>query len=233
MKKSVYSLMVFDEIIDQIDELAEENNQNRSQIINQILADYLGMITPEQKVQSILMSLNNKFKDKLRIKQFNKNSSIHFDKSIDYKYKPKIKYSFEFIGSGDRKYAVFKISSRSKSVELNQKLENFFKKITEIEQKNHLYLGIKPDIESKHMFVREFRIEGSLNRDPDKVARFLSNYLIMFDKAINIYFSNKSSKEIEESLSELFNLFFESRQLQIIKENPIEVIKENPIEIIN
>ena len=44
-----------------------------------------------------------------------------------------------------------------------KKLENFLKKITEIEQKNHLYLGIKPDIESKHMFVREFRIEGSLN----------------------------------------------------------------------
>ena len=39
MKKSVYSLMVFDEIIDKIDTMAEKNNQNRSQIINQILAD--------------------------------------------------------------------------------------------------------------------------------------------------------------------------------------------------
>ena len=54
MKKSVYSLMLFDEIVEKIDQLAYENNTNRSQLINDILAEKIGLETPEQQVQKIL-----------------------------------------------------------------------------------------------------------------------------------------------------------------------------------
>lgn len=46
MKKSVYSLMLFDEIVEKIDQLAYENNTNRSQLINDILAEKIGLETP-------------------------------------------------------------------------------------------------------------------------------------------------------------------------------------------
>lgn len=46
MKKSVYSLMLFDEIVERIDDMAYMHHTNRSQLINDILADYVGMETP-------------------------------------------------------------------------------------------------------------------------------------------------------------------------------------------
>jgi len=50
MIKSVYSLMLFDEIVEKIDQIAYENNTNRSQLINDILAEKIGLVTPEQKI---------------------------------------------------------------------------------------------------------------------------------------------------------------------------------------
>ncbi len=54
MKKRVYILMRFYVIVEKIDQLAYENNTNRSQLINDILAEKIGLETPEQQVQKIL-----------------------------------------------------------------------------------------------------------------------------------------------------------------------------------
>ena len=97
MKKSVYSLMLFDEIVEKIDQLAYENNTNRSQLINDILAEKIGLETPEQQVQKILEQLDQNLSDTLSVSQINKNSSIQFGKSLKYKYRPKVRYSYEFV----------------------------------------------------------------------------------------------------------------------------------------
>ena len=89
MKKSVYSLMLFDEIVEKIDQLAYENNTNRSQLINDILAEKIGLETPEQQVQKILEQLDQNLSDTLSVSQINKNSSIQFGKSLKYKYRPR------------------------------------------------------------------------------------------------------------------------------------------------
>ena len=53
MKKSMYSLMLPEDVIREIDRLAAEQNTNRSNFINQILADYVSLTTPEKHVQNI------------------------------------------------------------------------------------------------------------------------------------------------------------------------------------
>ena len=47
MKKSVYSIVLSDDVIDKIDELAYRTNTSRSNLINQILADHVSYTTPE------------------------------------------------------------------------------------------------------------------------------------------------------------------------------------------
>ena len=63
MEKSMYSLMLMDNIIREIDRLAYERGTNRSNMINCILAEYLQIKTPEMQIKEIfgLMSahLNN------------------------------------------------------------------------------------------------------------------------------------------------------------------------------
>ena len=53
MKKTMYSLMLAEDVIREIDRLAAEKNTNRSNLVNQILAEYVSMTTPEKHVQNI------------------------------------------------------------------------------------------------------------------------------------------------------------------------------------
>ena len=47
MKKSVYSLVLMDDIVEAVDRVAYSQNTSRSNLINQILAEYLSLMTPE------------------------------------------------------------------------------------------------------------------------------------------------------------------------------------------
>ena len=47
MKKSLYSIILSDEVVNEIDRLAYKANTNRSNMINQILAEYVSYTTPE------------------------------------------------------------------------------------------------------------------------------------------------------------------------------------------
>lgn len=203
MKKSVYSLMLFDEIVEKVDQLAYENNTNRSQLINDILAEKIDLETPEQKIQKILEQLDQNFSDTLAVSQINKNSSIQFGKSLKYKYRPKIRYSYEFVNEEDGKYAVLKVSSRTKSEELNSHFDQFFTMIKDIE-KRHNDVECRDNL-TNHKFVREFGEEGSLNRTVDEISQYLSDYLKMIDTAMNIYFSHDDEPDIDSELEAVYN----------------------------
>ena len=53
MNKSVYSLVLSDEVVDAIDRLAYSMNTSRSNLINQILAEKLSLMTPEMRMRQI------------------------------------------------------------------------------------------------------------------------------------------------------------------------------------
>ena len=53
MKKSLYSLILSDEVVKRIDATAEQMGTNRSNLVNQIIADYVAYITPEMRIKHI------------------------------------------------------------------------------------------------------------------------------------------------------------------------------------
>ena len=54
MNKSVYSLVLMDEVVEAIDKMAYAMNTSRSNLINQILADYASCTTPESRMMLTL-----------------------------------------------------------------------------------------------------------------------------------------------------------------------------------
>ena len=46
MKKTLYSLMLNEEVVNEIDRLAHKYGTNRSNLINQILAEHVNLVTP-------------------------------------------------------------------------------------------------------------------------------------------------------------------------------------------
>ncbi len=53
MKKSVYSLVLMDDVVNAIDDMAYQMNTSRSNLINQILAEHVSYITPEMRMKDI------------------------------------------------------------------------------------------------------------------------------------------------------------------------------------
>ena len=64
MGKSVYSLVLMDEVVDAIDQMAYRNNTSRSNLINQILAEHVSLATPEKRMKDVFTSLEQ-FMDEL------------------------------------------------------------------------------------------------------------------------------------------------------------------------
>ena len=57
MKKSVYSLVLMDEVVEAIDRMAYTRNTSRSNLINQILAEHVSYVTPEMRMRDIFSCL--------------------------------------------------------------------------------------------------------------------------------------------------------------------------------
>ena len=53
MSKSVYSLVLSDDVVAQIDCAAYALGTSRSNLINQVLAEYVSLITPEKRRKDI------------------------------------------------------------------------------------------------------------------------------------------------------------------------------------
>ena len=59
MKKTLYSLLLDDSVVREIDRLAHRNGLSRSALVNQILAEYADMTTPERQIGDIFRRIRN------------------------------------------------------------------------------------------------------------------------------------------------------------------------------
>lgn len=53
MGKSVYSIVLSDEVVQAVDEMAYRMNTSRSNLINQLLAERVSLTTPEMRMREI------------------------------------------------------------------------------------------------------------------------------------------------------------------------------------
>ena len=61
MKKTVYSLVLSEDVIREVDKLAYQSGTNRSNMVNQILAEYVSLITPEKRMSHLLAEVRRHF----------------------------------------------------------------------------------------------------------------------------------------------------------------------------
>lgn len=57
MKKTLYSLMLSDDVMREIDLLAHKMGTNRSSLVNRILAEHVSVRTPEQQANDIFSGI--------------------------------------------------------------------------------------------------------------------------------------------------------------------------------
>ena len=57
MKKTLYSLVLNDDVVREVDIMAHKMGTNRSSLINRILAEYVNYVTPEQRIGEVLSAI--------------------------------------------------------------------------------------------------------------------------------------------------------------------------------
>ena len=117
MKKTLYSLMLSDDVVRAVDELAHSLGTNRSSLINQILADYVSITTPERRINDIFHAVEQMLAPSRELVPFfsPRALTMSLKSSLEYKYRPTVKYEVQLFRSTDGPLGELSVVFRTQS----------------------------------------------------------------------------------------------------------------------
>lgn len=206
MSKSVYSLVLTDEIVRAIDSLAYRMNTSRSALIDRILAEKLSMQTPEIRMRNIMENISSFFDDEIfRLQTVAGDGGMLIKSPLPYKYKPTIRYSVELLRE-DRYLGRLKVSFRTQNMALMELMNDFLTCFANIER-SHLshFDGIDVVMQIDNdkmvrMLNKPIIKDGRSVSDPNLIAEAIADYVNFLDRAIKLYFENADNKKQAVSL---------------------------------
>lgn len=206
MSKSVYSLVLTDEIVRAIDSLAYRMNTSRSALIDRILAEKLSMQTPEIRMRNIMENIGSFFDDEIfRLQTAAGDGGMLIKSPLPYKYKPTIRYSVELLRE-DRYLGRLKVSFRTQNMALMELMNDFLTCFANIER-GHLsrFDGIDVVMQIDNdkmvrMLNKPLIKDGRSVSDPNLIAEAIADYVNFLDRAIKLYFENADNRKQAVSL---------------------------------
>jgi len=205
MNKSVYSLVLSDDIIEAVDRMAYEEGTSRSAIVNNILADALSFTTPEKKMYDIFEEIQSIMSGNIfQILNQPSDSMLSIRSALKYKYKPVIRYGLELHRGFEKTIGQLKVSFRTQSENLKSDLTDFLKIWAGLENKYIVRFfpdGISYTIEDGR-FTRTFILPKEREKQSnEEIAKAISEYIKMFDEILKIYFGNIENRRLAAKLS--------------------------------
>lgn len=136
MRKSIYSLVLPEELVAGIDLQAQAKNRSRSQFIEEILAGHLSLNTPQTSVNRLLEDIYEELgrESGLEMLARNKGNAIQMRASLRYKYSPKVKYIFDVKSRRNAFDGLLKIIPRTQSDSFMNLLVKFFDELNVYER---------------------------------------------------------------------------------------------------
>jgi len=192
MKKSIYSLVLADDIIAQIDRMAYEQGTSRSNLVNQLLAERLSLSTPEMRMRDIFSSLEKLIDGSLQVLDQSSDSILQVRSPLRFRYRPTIRYQLELNREGGEPLGTLRVSLRTTSRQLLDLLDAFFILWIQLEQSTaadvlgHAIRYRKED----GRLVRELYHPANLPAySGEDVGGAIADYIKRMDTAIKQFFS--------------------------------------------
>lgn len=126
-EKSVYSLVLMNRVVEGIDGAAHLLGTSRSNLINQVLADYLSLYTPERRMKDIfdeMLSLMGG-SEIFQVQAQPSDAMLSIRSALRYRYKPTIRYGVELYRGGGAPAGELRVSIRTQSQPVLEALEGF------------------------------------------------------------------------------------------------------------
>ncbi len=189
--------MLSDDVVREIDILAHRMGTNRSNLVNQILAERVSLRTPEQHINDIFKMLEELVSPSRDLVPFFEPNTptMSFKSCLEYKYRPTVRYEVELY-STPRNGAVGTLSVifRTQSAALIDAMTMFFRLWRQTEDK---YLapvsGTREYALYDGKFIRSIPYRSDIS--PDELAEGISNYVQLFDILMKRYIGGTMSAE--------------------------------------
>ena len=202
MKKTVYSLLLSDEVVREVDRLAHRLGTSRSALINQILAEYVALTTPERRVGEIFRAMEALLTPQRELIPYiaPNASSMSLKSSLEYKYRPTVKYEVELSKERGESIGTLSVNFRTQSAALLRELTAFFQLWKHLEETWLLPLmpggGIAWALyEGKFVRVLSWPRQDCTAQE---LAQAISDYIRTFDELMKGYLAGRyTPQEVE------------------------------------
>lgn len=199
MNKSMYSLMLMDEVVSEIDKIALRMNTNRSNLVNQILAEYASLMTPEKRIDNIFKYIEGLLSTESDIIPFvtPNQHTMSMKSSLQYKYRPTIRYEVELYRSPECGVGELTVSFRTQSQSLLNIIAEFFALWKRLEDAYISHFQSSPIRYELYdgKFVRSISVPRNRDYTSEQLGDAISAYIKMLDKLMKGYISGSYSLE--------------------------------------
>ena len=201
--KSIYSLVLSDDVVEAVDSRAAASGLSRSAMVNQLLAEKVRCVTPEMRLKSITAAIRSAVGSGFYLTEQPSAATVACKTALKYRYKPTLRYSVEVYGAGNKRAGELRVTVRTQSEQLFSDLSGFFTCWTSLEQK-YIAGKISQDI----MFAIEpGRFTRTLNMPPQGISdedlgQAVADYMAMLDEAMKHYFAQLPDSRKAEAAAE-------------------------------
>ena len=202
MKKTLYSLMLSDDVVRAVDALAHRMGTNRSALVNQILAEYTDMVTPERRVQDIFRQIGQILDADAELVPFVAPNamSVSMKSSLQYRYRPTVKYSVELYRDREGALGELSVVFRTQSQELLDAMGQFFRLFKQVE--DELVAPYHPVPVEYALypgrFTRTIALPARRDYSSADVAGAISAYVRLFDRLMKgVLAGSLSARDVE------------------------------------
>lgn len=192
MSKSIYSLVLEDEVISAVDRLAYSRGLSRSALINRLLAEEVGLSTPRMRTRDIFRRVEELLTgDMLVALGEPSESAFQMRSALAYKYNPSVRYTVA-LSQGSGAPGELRVAVRSRSDAFTLAVLQFFRLWQKLES---LYIGATDVSFEPNRLVRRLAPHAKADGRAVSVieADALAAYIGAFDGAMKAFFVNIDS----------------------------------------
>ena len=207
MDKSLYSLMLMESVISEIDKIALRESTNRSNLVNQILAEYVSLMTPEKRIDNIFKNIEKLMADTSDLIPFvtPNQLTMSMNSSFAYKYRPTIKYLVQLYRVPNGAIGELNVNFRTQSSALLADITKFFrlwKRLEDAYISEHYAPGVIRYELYDSKLVRTIAVPKNRDYSNEELGQAISAYVKMFDELMKMYLNHTcTTAELEDYYS--------------------------------
>ena len=197
MAKTLYSLMLSEDVVREVDKLAHRMGVTRSGLINSILAEHVGFVTPERRINDILSQIEQFMQPSRDLVPFLAPNamSLSLKSALEYKYRPTVKYEVTLFQGNEDPIGEISVVFRTQSEALLDSLNAFFRVWKQIEDVYFIPAGKHVDYALYDGRFTRSIAAPSHDADAETLAKVLAEYLEIFDSCMKRYITGRAAAD--------------------------------------